>query len=89
MSDNQKYTLWWWLKTGSQIALTTAVTFAPEILQIFPEHTLAFKLALPVGFFLKAIAMRTEYGKDTLPSGMTKMMDRIPDNITGKKGNLK
>lgn len=89
MSDKEKYTLWWYLKTGGQVALTTAITFAPEILKIFPEHTLAFKLALPIGFFLKMVAMRTEYGKDELPSGMTKMMDKIPDKITGEKGDLK
>ncbi len=89
MSDKEKYTLWWYLKTGGQVALTTAITFAPELLQILPKHTLLFKLALPIGFFLKAMKMKTEYGKDTLPSGMTKMMDKIPDNLTGKKGNLK
>lgn len=89
MSNEEKHNLLWWTKTVGQVTLTTAITFAPEILKIFPEHTLAFKLALPIGFFLKMVAMRTEYGKDELPSGMTKMMDKIPDKITGEKGDLK
>lgn len=89
MSNEEKHNLLWWTKTVGQVTLTTAITFAPEILGIFPEHTLAFKLALPIGFFLKALSMKTQYGKDTLPSGMTKMMDKIPDKITGEKGDLK
>jgi len=89
MSDQEKHNLWWWTKTVGQVTLTTAITFAPEILGIFPEHTLAFKLALPVGFFLKTIAMKSDYMKDKLPSGLTKMMDKIPNKYTGEKGSNK
>lgn len=79
----------WWIKTAGQGLAVTAVMFAPEILRIFPEQTLAFKLALPIGAFLKFMWMRKEYQKDTLPSGMTKAMDNVPDSMTGIKGSTK
>jgi len=89
MSEQQKHNFKWWLKTVGQVTLTTAITFAPEILHIFPEETLAFKLALPIGFALKMLAMKTEYQKDVLPSGMTKLIDSVPNSVTGVKGSKK
>ncbi len=77
----------WWLKTAAQGLAVTAITFAPEILQVFPEQTLAFKLALPIGFLVKFLWMKREYKQDVLPTGMTSMMDRVPDSITGVKGS--
>lgn len=79
----------WWLKTAAQGLAVTAITFAPEILQVFPEQTLAFKLALPIGFLVKFLWMKSEYKQDVLPSGMTKVMDKIPDSVTGEKGSTK
>lgn len=79
----------WWLKTVGQGLAVTAVMFAPEILRIFPEETLAFKLALPIGAFLKFMWMKKEYQKNVLPTGMTKVMDTIPNEITGEKGSIK
>jgi hypothetical protein len=77
----------WWGKTIGQGLAITAVTFAPEILRIFPEHTMVFKLAVPIGFMIKFLWMRKDYKKDVLPSGITKVMDKIPDAVTGEKGS--
>lgn len=87
MSDQDKHNLKWWLKTGTQVLVTTAISFAPEILQVFPEHTVAFKLALPIGFALKLFMVKADYKKDILPSGMTRLMDKVPDSLTGVKGS--
>ena len=89
MSEQTKHNLKWWLKTTLQVGATTAIAFAPEILRVFPEHTLAFKLALPVGIFLKTMFVKSEYMKDQLPSGITKFMDKVPDKYTGEKGSKK
>ena len=87
MSEQEKKNAWYWTKTIAQGVAVTAVTFAPEILQIFPEHTLAFKLALPIGFLAKFVFMKKDYKKDQLPSGLTRFLDKVPDNITGIRGS--
>jgi len=79
---------WWWLKTTAFGLATTAVSFAPELLQLFPEHTLMFKLAIPAGFFVKSLMTKKEYKKDVLPSGLTNMMDKVPNKYTGVRGSL-
>lgn len=89
MSEKEKQNFWYWTKTVALGVATTAVTFAPEIMQIFPEHTLVFKLALPAGFLLKWLMAKKNYKKDELPSGLTKLMDRLPDKYTGTKGSTK
>ena len=78
---------WWYIKTGLQVLGTTAVSFAPEILKVFPEHTLAFKLALPIGAAIKLFGMRKDYQDNahTLPEGITKTLDKVPDKYTGKR----
>lgn len=88
MSD-QKKNLWFWTKTVGIGLVSTAVAFAPEIMQVFPEHTLVAKLALPVGFFIKWMMAKKDYKKDELPSGITKLMDKIPDKYTGVRGSTK
>ena len=87
MSDQQKHNLIWWLKTVGQAAGTVLVAYAPEILQLFPEQTLLFKLALPIGFMLKLMFLRKDYKADGLPDGLSKVMDKIPNKITGIKGS--
>ena len=73
----------WWIKTSAEVLGTTLIAFAPEILQLFPQHTLAFKLAIPIGFFLKTMKLRKEYQDNKLPSGIIKAMDKIPVRFTG------
>jgi len=87
MSDQNKHTLKWWLKTTGQILGTTAVAFAPELLQLLPEHTLLFKLALPIGFAIKLFGMKWDYQKnsDKLPEGVRSVMNKIPNKYTGVK----
>ena len=88
-SKKEKRNFWWWLKTAGETVLTTAVAFAPELLELFPEHTMLFKLALPVGFILKQMKMKSENQKDVLPSGVGKYYDKMPNGITGIKGSRK
>lgn len=89
MSAEEKKNLKWWLKTTLQVGGMTLVTFAPELFQLFPEHTLLFKMALPLGFAIKLFGTKLEYQKGNLPEGMTKLMDRIPNRFTGEKGSKK
>lgn len=89
MSEQAKHNFKWWLKTSGQVLLTTAISFAPEILHIFPEHTVAFKLAIPLGFAIKLFAVKAEYQKDSLPSGVSNFMDKVPNKYTGEKGSKK
>lgn len=78
--------------------LSTAVAYVPDIApyaiqKFIPEHTLVFKLAPFIGGCLSAIwgslGLRKSYKKDELPGGITKVLDKIPDSITGKKGSEK
>jgi hypothetical protein len=79
----KKEDLKWWLKTGAEVLGTTAIAFAPELLQLFPENTLLFKLAIPLGAAIKLFKMKSEYKKDTLPSGVaSKTLDKLPNEVT-------
>jgi hypothetical protein len=78
----------WWLKTGAEVIGTTAIAFAPELLQLLPENTLLFKLAIPIGVAIKFFKMKYDYKRDNLPSGISeKTLDKLPDKITGIKGS--
>lgn len=87
MSNQQRHTFWWWVKTTAQVLGTTGVAFAPEILQLFPEHTMLFKLAIPIGFAVKLFGMKWDYERksERLPEGVRKTMDKISDDYTGVK----
>lgn len=87
MSDQEKKNAWYWTKTIAQGVAVTAVTFAPEIMQIFPEHTLVFKLAIPAAFLWKYLNIKKDYKKDQLPGGMTRWLDTIDDKYTGIRGS--
>lgn len=89
MPEQKKQTVWWWTKTVLQGLATTAISFTPEILGLFPEHTLAFKLAIPAGFLVKYLVTKTHYEKDTLPSGVAAQLDKVPNSITGVRGSKK
>ena len=65
----------------------TILSFAPEMLGLFPQHTLAFKIATPIGLILAALGLRSGYKADNLPSGITRVMDKAPDTVTGVKGS--
>lgn len=78
-------TFGWWLKTTGQVLGTSAVSFAPEILRVLPEHTLLFKLAIPIGFAIKMFWMKADYQNNSakLPDGVRNVMDKIPNELTG------
>lgn len=91
MSDKKKNIVWY-LKTAGEALLWTAGYYGTELLQLFPEHTVANKVALPVGFALgfilrKAMGARNEYQKksEQLPSGIKSTMDKMSNKITGVK----
>ena len=92
MSESEKKSFVWWLKTIGEGALWTAGYFATDILQVFPEHTIAHRVAIPIGFlagFLvrKALGLRAEYQNKTkiLPSGINDILDKLPNKLTGEK----
>jgi len=73
-------------------AALTLLSFSPEIVNSFvdigilPEYTIVAKLATPIGLILTALGLRSGYKDDNLPGGLTRMLDKIPDNISGVKG---
>lgn len=76
-------------------AASTALGYLPDaapmlIQKIVPEHTLVFQLAQPIGIILggifTAVGLRKGYKADNLPGGVTKVLDQIPDSLTGVKG---
>jgi hypothetical protein len=86
-----------WLRSFESIgaAALSVLSFAPEIIDaltstgVLKEYTLVAKLGLPLAAILKIFNVKKQYQKDNLPSGLTKIMDKIPDNYTGTKGELK
>lgn len=74
----------WYKRKELWGTVVTVVSFTPELLQVFPQHTLAFRLALPVGLLLTALGLRKGYKANNLLVGVTKIMHKIPDKITGK-----
>lgn len=87
MAEEDKRTFWWYAAELGKTLAITAVGFTPEILKLFPEHTVAFKLAIPIGFAVQMFRNRIKYEKNNLPSGVTKHFDKIPNSITGIKGS--
>ena len=94
MSEETKKNIWWYLKTAGEAVLWTGAYYGTELLQLFPEHTVAHKIALPAGFALgflvrKILGIRKEYQQKTkeLPGGVERAMDKIPDKITGEKNS--
>lgn len=74
----------WYKRKEFWGTVITVISFTPEVLQLFPEQTLAFKLALPVGIILTALGLRKGYKANNLWQWITNIMHRIPDKITGK-----
>lgn len=66
------------------------LTTASSLLLIFPSNTVAHQIGatinVAVGTGLLGIGAKKGYQADNLPSGLTKVMDMIPDKITGVKG---
>ena len=91
----------WLLKTTGTALLYAGGYYSTQLLQLFPEHTVANQIALPAGFaisfiFQQWLKMKKDYQNDLLPEAHTKIMDKLPDekkiagiNVgTGAKGSL-
>jgi len=79
--------IWWYVKEGAILTGSTALAFLPEILSQFKDYTVAAKLAVPVAIIWRGLKLRDRYVKDTLPEFATKVLDKVPDSITGVKGS--
>lgn len=68
------------------------VAIAGNALKLAPDHTFANDLG---GFFLATIPITLwmglvdGYKADNLPSGLSKMMDKLPNEVTGIRGSKK
>ena len=84
----------WWLKTVGEGLLWTGGYYATELLKLFPDNTVADQIAIPAGFIIgfmvrKYFGTRNEYKRDELPGGLTRVMDKMPNSLTGIKGSTK
>lgn len=69
------------------------LTSLSSVLMLFPQQTTTYKVGAGIGIFLGGITtvlgLQNGYESDNLPSGITKVMDQIPDSLTGVKGSAK
>lgn len=79
--------IWFYVKEGAIFTLSTAITFLPEILSQFKDYTIAAKAALPLTVIWRSLEMRKKYMQNTLPEFATKVLDKVPNSITGVKGS--
>lgn len=63
------------------------LTGLSTILTLFSPNTLAYKAGIAIGGILTMTGLRNGYQANNLPSGITQVMDQIPDKITGVKGS--
>lgn len=86
--DNDKK---WYLRKEIWGVGLTLLSFSPEIIDTFvqagllKDYTLIAKLALPLGLILNVLGLRKGYKAENLPSGIMKVMDKIPDKYTGTR----
>jgi len=66
-----------------------ALTTLSSVLVLFEQKTVAYKVGIVLGVGLTAFGLRKGYKADNLPSGVTEVMDSIPNILTGKKGSKK
>jgi hypothetical protein len=76
---------WWKRKENWGAALTSL----SSVLVLFNEKTAAYKIGVVLGVGLTALGLSKGYKADNLPSGITGVMDKIPNSITGVKGEKK
>lgn len=93
MANNKKKSWWQTKETLATIGLGL-IAFSPELIEwavesdILKDYTLVAKLALPLSILVKVLGLKKQYMMDNLPSGITKIFDKVPDKITGTKGSL-
>lgn len=74
-------TVKYYAKEGAIVLGSTFITFLPEILHMFPDHTLAFKAALPVSLVWRMWRLRQQKKKGNLPSGVEQHYNFIKDKV--------
>ena len=87
--SSKKNNFWYWLGQTALGLVSIAVTFSPQILEVFPDHTVVNQFAIPIGLGMKFIWDSWKYRRNTLPESQTKLLDIIPNGITGVKGSIK
>jgi len=58
-------------------------------MQFFPKESIWFGIGSFIGVVLSAFGYRAGYKVNNLNKLETKVMDKLPNSITGKKGSLK
>lgn len=86
----------WWKNWRTYTSIGLGVlAFSPELIDwavkadLLKDYTLLAKLGVPLGILVKILNLKAQYKMDNLPSGITKVMDKIPDKYTGVKGSDK
>lgn len=93
--EQQKKSKWWATWHAISSVGLGLLAFSPELIDwavksnILADYTLLAKLGLPLAVLVKILNLKKQYQLDNLPSGLSKMMDKIPDKYTGVKGSLK
>lgn len=83
----KKKSIWHNIAQTLLLLASIGVTFSEKIIGVsFPEHTVVNQLAIPISLGAKFLWDRVLYKKDNLGSGMTRVMDVIPNWATGEKG---
>lgn len=90
MSEKKK-NIWWYIKEGLIFAGASLLTFAPEVVQgltkldVLKDYTMVSQAALPAAVLWRTLKIRKNYMQNTLPNFITKLMDKVPDKVTGEK----
>ena len=88
-----KNNVWGTITTLASSAYIYVADYAPELLEKLasqlPEHTLLSKLSPVIIAMIAHKKAKEKYQKDELPSGLSKMYDKLPNKITGIKGSKK
>lgn len=80
----KKNWLYWLGYAGAGLA-GIAVSYSDMIIpEVFPEHTLVNKLAIPVSLGLKFLWDTWKYRNGNIAEHGKKMLDKLPNGITGK-----
>jgi hypothetical protein len=88
MTTETKKNFWFYVKEIGKFTLSTALTFLPEIIgATTPEYTVLGKIGGFAGYAWQMYGFRDKYVKDVLPQYIGKVMDSIPNSITGVRGS--
>lgn len=88
MPEEKKNSIKWYKRLEVWGTLLQGIS---GILLLFPGHTTAHLvgagLGIGIGTATQVKGLLKGYQADNLPDGITKVMDSIPDSLTGVKGS--